>query len=138
MGILGILNILAPFIPNADQRQKAAQAIQDSYVQFLVATENAWYAIVRVLLILASIYDLIFNGAAAAKQAGLNAAGNPVALVELLIMLWPFFGPAVMAVGPQVIQAVLQIAQKSAHAAPPASPVTDPVTADQEAGGSLR
>lgn len=106
MPLAAILSLIAKFIPDAEQRQKAEGAVRDAYAKFLETTSGPLYAALRALEILGALWDAVFNQGRAWAATAENLSKSPAGAIELLIILWPFIGEAV--VGPAV-QAITQL-----------------------------
>lgn len=106
--ILGFARLLLPLIPTAAQRETAAQAIADNYIKFLQTTDSTLYAAIRSLEILGALWDVFFNGGRMWAQASTALVTSPFGVVELLILLWPFFGNSLSAFAVQALQRGLQ------------------------------
>ena len=102
--ILSFARLLLPLIPTAAQRESATQAIADNYIKFLQTTDSSLYAAIRSLEILGALYDVFLNGGRMWAQASAALASNPFGVVELLILLWPFFGNSLSAFAVQALQ----------------------------------
>lgn len=102
--ILAAAKLLLPLIPTAEQRAAGAQAIADNYIRFLQTTDSSLYAAIRSLEILGALWDVFFNGGRMWAQASQALVSSPFGVVELLILLWPFFGNSLSAFAVQALQ----------------------------------
>lgn len=102
--ILAAAKLLLPLIPTAEQRAAGQQAIADNYIKFLNTTDSSLYAAIRSLEILGALWDVFFNGGRMWAQASAALVSSPFGVVELLILLWPFFGNSLSAFAVQALQ----------------------------------
>lgn len=92
-----IVTLLTRFIPDAEQREKAAQAIRDNYVRFIMATRSPLYDGLRALIILGALWDAFFNGGRAWAETSRNlVASGPAGAIEMLVIAWLFLGDEVV------------------------------------------
>lgn len=106
--ILAILNLISKFIPTPADRQRASDAIQENYQKFLQTTDSPLYSAVRTLEILGALWDAFFNGGRAFAQTASVLSQSPYGLIELVVLLWPFLGNTLSAIGTQALQAGLK------------------------------
>jgi hypothetical protein len=113
--IFDLIKLALGFFPSASDREKAQEAAQSAYIRFLQTTDNPLYAALRVLEVLSATWDGLFNQGRAWQAAANNLGSNPWGVVEILIILWPFFGNTVQSLAVQAVQAGLDQAKRSAQ-----------------------
>lgn len=105
---LTLAKFLLPLLPTAQQRQDAAQAAADNYIKFLQTTDNSLYAAVRTVEIFGAMWDVFFNQGQLWAQAASNLVHTPYGVLELLILIWPFFGNSLSSFATTALQAGLK------------------------------
>lgn len=97
MPLAAIISLIAKFIPDAEQREKAIAATRAAYANFLMATSSPLYAGLRSLIILLALWDAFLNGGRAWAETSRNLLANgPAGAVEMMVIAWLFVGEEVV------------------------------------------
>lgn len=97
MPLAAIISLIAKFIPDAEQREKAIAATRAAYANFLMATNSPLYAGLRSLIILLALWDAFLNGGRAWAETSRNLLANgPAGAVEMMVIAWLFVGEEVV------------------------------------------
>lgn len=97
MPLAAIIALIAKFIPDAEQREKAIAATRAAYANFLMATNSPLYAGLRALIILAALWDAFLNGGQAWAETSKNLLANgPAGAIEIMVIGWLFLGEEVV------------------------------------------
>ncbi len=129
IGLEWILEKVLGFIPNVADKEKAAQAIRDEYVKFLMATDSPLYAALRFIEIIGALWDAIFNNGRAWAATAENLSRSPAGAIELLLIVWPFVGGDIRQLVVQAVTMLLARVKKNGNGI---VPVPTPVPAPPE------
>lgn len=91
--IATIIDLLkkAGIIRDPEAEARAIEALRNASAQFLLSTSGPIYAISRVIVIYASLWDIFLNSGRAWAATGMHP------MLELVPVFWLFLGPEVVA-----------------------------------------